>query len=86
VTLGPNREQLVFSLIPNAWPAPPACDVGLHLGPRDWQELTSPADIAWSDGERTWYAAIDRLLAHIIYQEFTIPLYAAPNAPPTLFL
>jgi hypothetical protein len=53
VTLGPNREQLVFSLIPNAWPAPQACDVGLHLGPRDWQELTPPADIAWSDGERT---------------------------------
>lgn len=71
VTLGPNREQLVFSLIPSPWPAPPACEVGLHLGPRDWQEQTPPADVAWSEGERTWYAAIDRLLAHIIYQEFT---------------
>lgn len=71
VTLGPSREQLVFSLIPSPWPAPPACEVGLHLGPRDWQEQTPPADVAWSEGERTWYAAIDRLLAHIIYQEFT---------------
>ena len=72
VTLGPNREQLVFSLIPNQWPPVPSHRLPPHLGSRDWQARTPPAAPDWTPTEIDDYAGIDRLLASIIYRDHAI--------------
>ncbi|RRR75737.1 MAG: ATP-binding protein [Candidatus Viridilinea halotolerans] len=69
VTLGPNREQLVFSLRPNAWPTPPPMhDMPIHLGPRAWQQVVAPTNPAWSPEEVQDRHALDRALIRIIYE------------------
>jgi hypothetical protein len=77
VTLGPNREQLVFSLRPNAWPVPPAThDLPPYLGPAQWQRVDGPVDPAWSADEREARHKMNQVLMALIYHDVTPAQYA----------
>lgn len=71
VTLGPNREQLVFSLRPNPWPMPPAHELPPYIGASRWQYLNTPSDPAATPEEGADTREIELDLASVIYQEVT---------------
>lgn len=72
VTLGPNREQLIFSLRPNAWPVPPEMmlpPLPAGMQTQSWKQLTPLPDPSWSAQEQADYAEADQIIAAIIYQD-----------------
>ena len=69
VTLGPNREQLVFSLYPNAWPTPPSIQLPPVDPALEWQTLSPPPDPRWSPDEAAVYGEVGRMIAEIIYRD-----------------
>ncbi|MBX0331080.1 type IV secretory system conjugative DNA transfer family protein [Oscillochloris sp. ZM17-4] len=75
VTLGPNREQLVFSLRPNVWPTPPderlpPLPEGVAVG--SWKELVPSPDPRWSERERENFFKADQVIAEVIYRDQTM--------------
>jgi hypothetical protein len=72
VTLGPNREQLMFSLRPNAWPVPPDHELPPYLGPTRWQYRNTPIDPATvNEAQAQKHRKLEHDLAAIAYAEVT---------------
>lgn len=69
-TLGPNREQLIFSITPSPWPEKPDLRLPPALVPMDWQRRSPPMrDV--SDEEREAFYELDIWIADHIYTQLT---------------
>lgn len=67
VTLGPKRDQLLFSIRPSAWPVPPATYLPPAPSDDEWKEAAPPPDPRWSAGEARQFGRIAPLIMKILY-------------------
>jgi hypothetical protein len=66
-TLGPNREQLIFSIVPSPWPERTDQRLPPALVPMDWQRRSPIADAELSNARRRKQRALDERIVKYIY-------------------
>jgi hypothetical protein len=66
--LGPNREQLIFSMLPNPWPDQPEYRLSPALVPLDWQRRSPPLPDDAPLEEQHALAELDALIGRYVYQ------------------